>query len=464
MKKQKVAYLPLYVKLYDETDPSWRVPLVDHMNKLIGLIEAEGFEVVPADEVCRVKEEFERAAEKFNSDPEIVAVITQHLAYSPSLESIDALRSLKMPIIVFDTTPDYELLSADNEDRIMTNHGIHGVQEMCSMLKRYNVPFNICVGHAFHSDVISELCGYIRAAAAAKTYKNCRVGMVGGDFKGMGDFKISDERYADEIGATTIRLEKGEFEKYLAEVTEKEIEDELAYDKEHYEIVAKKQQEYIAATKTGLAVRKWVEAEKLDALTVNFANTDEYGLPKMPFVECCKTMERGKGYAGEGDTLTAGLTAALLKSYPETSFTEMFCPDWEKDVILLSHMGEMNPNIAGWKPPIIDKPFNFNSCGDTVIIAGCFKKGKAVFVNIAPMADSFTLILAEVEMTDDGRPDSAYKNAVQAWMKPCMPMSDFLKEYSVHGGTHHAVLVYNVDIKELEAFGKMMNFDVVTIK
>ena len=77
-------------------------------------------------------------------------------------------------------------------------------------------------------------------------------------------------------------------------------------------------------------------------------------------------MERGGGYAGEGDVLTAGLVGALMSVYPETTFTEMFCPDWKEDKILLSHMGESNPRLASWKPLLADTPFNYNSCGNTV--------------------------------------------------------------------------------------------------
>ena len=45
------------------------------------------------------------------NDADVDAVITQHLAYSPSLESIDALMTIKAPLIVFDTTPDYDLIA-----------------------------------------------------------------------------------------------------------------------------------------------------------------------------------------------------------------------------------------------------------------------------------------------------------------------------------------------------------------
>ena len=464
MKKIKVGYLPLYIKLYDDSNEKWRDPVVLYMNKLIGMIEDRGFEVVPADEVCRIKPEFDRAAAKFNSDPEICAVITQHLAYSPSLEAAEALKSLKAPIIVFDTTPDLELLKfAETEDRIMDNHGIHGVQDMCNILKRNRIRYELCVGHVDNSPVLDELCGKIRAAYAAKTFRSARIGMVGGEFEGMGDFRISDEEYEKAIGAKTVRMTAADAEKYLSEVTDAEIDADIEYDREHYDVRVTNAENYRRAAKTGLAVRKWMEAERLDGVTVNFLHADESGLPKMPFVECCKVMERGLGYAGEGDNLTAGLVASLLRAFPDTTFCEMFCPDWKENVILLSHMGEMNPRLSAWAPTIVDSEFNYNSCGDTVALGGCFRKGDAVLVNLAPTEDGFSLILSEVRIEDLGSKTGAYSAGVQGWMKPTLPLPEFLKEYSLAGGTHHSAMVYGKEVDALAAFGRIMGFKVVTI-
>lgn len=464
MKKIKVGYLPFYIKLYDDKSSKWRVSCVAYMNKLIKMIEDRGIEVVPADEICRIKPEFEAAAAKFNADDGICAVITQHLAYSPSLESIGALKSLKAPIIVFDTTPDLEIMAyAETEDRIMDNHGIHGVQDMCNMLNRNNIDFELCVGHVSNSPVLDELCGCIKAAYAAKCFKTARIGMVGGEFEGMGDFRITDKEYEEEIGTTTVRMTKADADKYLPTITEKEIDDEAEKDKKKYNVSVTNEENYKAAIKAGLAVRKWMKAEKLDGVTVNFLHTDRSGLPKVPFVECCKVMERGQGYAGEGDNLTAGLVSALIKAFPDTTFTEMFCPDWKNDVILLSHMGEMNPRLCENKPSIIDKPFEYNSCGDTTSLVGCFKTGGAVIVNLAPAEWGFTLILAPVDVIQSGGTDAAYKNEVRGWVKPNMPLPRFLKEYSLAGGTHHSAMVYGVDVETLSAFGRIMGFNVVVI-
>jgi len=286
--------------------------------------------------------------------------------------------------------------------------------------------------------------------------------MVGGEFEGMGDFRVSDERYEKEIGAKTVRMTPADAGKRLAEITDEDVDEEIALDAGRFDVKVKNTDNYRASVKAGLALRRWMEAEKLDGVTVNFLHIDESGLPKMPFAECCKVMERSLGYAGEGDNLTAGLVASLIRVYPDTTFTEMFCPDWKENIILLSHMGEFNPAVAKW-PTLIDKPFNYNAAGDTVGACGCLKAGKAVLVNLAPAKEGFDLIVTPVELTDDGSVTGKYSTSVQGWMKPRLPLPEFLKAYSSAGGTHHSALVYGADMNELVAFGEMMGFRVTVI-
>ncbi len=463
MSRIKVGYLPLYIKLYDDSNPHYRDPMVAHMKTLISMLESQGLDVVAAD-VCRVRPEFEAAARLFN-EADVDAVITQHLAYSPSLESIDALMSIRAPLIVLDTTPDYELLSkAGYYSGISNNHGIHGVQDMCNLLRQRGRGYEICAGHALHSEVIAEVAGMCRAARVMKNFRNSRVGSVGGSFKGMGDFFITPEDYKARIGADVVYMDNAAVKKYVGAVTEEEIDAEVAWDRAHFTDEITCEETYRAAVKSGLAVRKWAEDERLNACTVNFLSLDSCGLPKMPFAECSKMLMRGMGYAGEGDVLTAGLVGALRDVYPNTTFTEMFCPDWKENVILLNHMGEMNLNLSKWRPILRTLPFNYNSCGETASVYGCMRGGRAVFCNVAPMGEGFTMTLAPVEMLDAGLEFGAYRNAIQGWMKPPLPVGDFLKAFSRAGGTHHSALIYDAPLAEIEAFGRMMGFEVIVIQ
>jgi len=122
-------------------------------------------------------------------------------------------------------------------------------------------------------------------------------------------------------------------------------EDELQYDVDApYDV-------RWASLKIGLGLRAYLEFNEYDALSMNFLAFDqsEGPLSRVPFQECCQAMARGLGYAGEGDVLTAALVGALSSAIGPTTFTEMFCPDWEGGTVFLSHMGEFNPAVAAGK-------------------------------------------------------------------------------------------------------------------
>ena len=99
MEKIKVGLLPLYIKLYD--DYGVDRTLLDEFHQLvIEKLENAGLEVISAP-VCRIKSEFKSAVENFEKE-NANAIITLHLAYSPSLECVDALCDTALPIDVYD--------------------------------------------------------------------------------------------------------------------------------------------------------------------------------------------------------------------------------------------------------------------------------------------------------------------------------------------------------------------------
>ena len=462
--KLKVGYLPLYIKLYDDDDPHMRDPMVAYMDHLIAELGLRGLDIVQAP-VCRIKEEFDAAAEMLNASG-VCAVITQNLAYSPSLESIEALLSLKVPQVILDTTPDFDMYdTADTYNGIDPNHGIHGVQDMCSMLKRNGRAYTLCVGHEKNSDVLDQVVSACRAAAIAEAFRSAKVGTAGGSFDGMGDFLISADDLKRLTGAEIVTLTKEEAASYEATVTPEEIEEVIARDRADFVWEVKNEEYYRTQVRASLVLRKWIEAQSLTAATVNFLKTEECGLPTMPFVECSRMMARGIGYAGEGDVLTAAFVGALMKVYgTEAAFTEMFCPDWKNSLLLLSHMGEANLAQSCRQPILRDEPFPYNSYGHTAAAYVCMKPGKAVLVNLAPMGERISMVLSPVEMVGVSSEHSAYRYAEEGWLKPVKPLGQFLKEFSELGGTHHSALVYGADLNELAAFGKMMNFSVSVIQ
>jgi L-arabinose isomerase len=462
MSNIKVGLLPLYIELYDLANPKMRVRIDAFRETIIRELEKRELEVVAAP-ICRIKPEFEKAVNQFEKE-DVDAIITLHLAYSPSLESSEVLARTHLPIIVLDTTPTYNFSPSQAVEEISYNHGIHGVQDMCNLLIRNKKRFFIEAGHWEKSDVLDRIVGCARAVKLAKNMKTARVGRIGEAFEGMGDFAVPANILCSTIGVETIAFDKERYRYVFEEITCEEIDVEIQQDLAKFEAKDLDNEAHKNSTLAGLGIRKWIEKEKLTAFTVNFLAVDKAsGIPTVPFLEASKAMSRGIGYAGEGDVLTAALVGTLLSVYPETSFTEMFCPDWENNSIFLSHMGEANLDLMAEKPELVKHEFPYTDACKPVVAHGRFKEGEVTFVDLAPGPDNtYSLIISKGNMLGVEGEDSM-KNSIHGWFKPGTPVADFLKNYSVIGGTHHAALIYGDVTQELKYFGELMGWETVEI-
>jgi len=465
MRNPKIGLLPLYVELYDLTTPEIR-PEIDaaHAHASDKLRES-GLDVVNVP-VCRLANEFEEAIAVFEKE-DVDAIVTLHLAYSPSLESEKALAATKLPLIIMDTTPGYTYDQYTDGSALMLNHGIHGVQDMCNLLIRNNKKFTVYAGHIDSSNVVSQVAGAAKCAMVAHEMSKARIGLVGGFFDGMGDFQIPFEDMKKDFGMEVIPYDFEKGAARVAAVTREEIDAEYAADCEYFDWDPNLTREvYDRTVPTALAIRKWVEEEKLTGFSINFRATEGVpaGLPVMPFTECCKAMVNGYGYAGEGDALTAALTGALLSAFPETTFTEMFCPDWEHGTVFLSHMGEFNYAIADGKPLLQEKPFPFTDAENPTVAYQTMKGGRAVYVNLAPFGNGqYTLTLAPGQMLSITG-ENKQAQATNGWFKPDVSLEEFLATFSQNGGTHHSVLVYGDVLEELLPLAEFLGCKKVVIK
>ena len=460
----KIGFLPLYVKLYDDFVTGQRPRMEAYYATIANMMREKGAEVVESP-FCRLADEFKTAVKTFE-DEKVDAIVTLHIAYSPSLESIDALAGTDLPLVVMDTTPTYEFDNTQSSSEIFHNHGIHGVMDMCNLLTRRGKTYAIAAGHYEKSDVIDRTLGFVRAAIAAKAVGQAKVGRVGGPFAGMGDFVAPFEELKERFGIEAYDLDIEAVRRAAKTVTAEQIAAEKAENAERFDYSDNIQdEEYDMAIRSCLTMRACIEQEGLTAFTATFLGMGEKacGLETMPFIECCKAMERGVGYAGEGDVLTAAFTGAFLKGYPETSFVEIFCPDWKGSKVLLSHMGEVNYRIVNSKPLLsrigknyIDSPYY------PYAAYARMKGGKGVYVNVAPVGDGFRLIAADAEMKEYDNDN--FPTSMRGWMRTGkMSCAKFLAKLSENAATHHSVYIYGATADEMKFFGKLLGLETVVI-
>ena len=449
--------LPLYVRLYDDVWPERRPGVEAFRDQVADGLARRGLRLVTAP-VAREKPDFEAAVDRFEAE-DVDIILTLHLAYSPSLEAADALCRTELPLLAVDTTPDADFGRDVNPNRIMYNHGIHGVQDLTSVLRRRGRKYEIVAGHVTESDVLDRAADIARAAHAVRRFRSTHAVRIGPPFDGMGDFDVPADVLKDRFGITVTQVEPAGLTDPIRAVTDDEVAAEMARDCERFSVDCE-EQVHRRAVRVGLGLRRLLESEKVDAVSANFLAFDgREPVEAVPFLEISKAMERGIGYAGEGDVLTASLVGVLLSVYPTTTFTEIFCPDWRGGSLFLSHMGEINPAVAAGRPRLCSRPFPFTSADDPAILAAGMRPGPAALVNLAPGPDNtFRLIVAEVDvLPDTTRPDM--QGTVRGWARPRRPLADFLEVYSRSGGTHHSALVMGEHTEAIAAFARFLEIE-----
>lgn len=452
----KIGLLPLYISLYDRNGTTLRENLRVFYDEVAAKFEERGIEVVKS-ETCTEDWQFEKEIKTYEESG-CDAIVTLHLAYSPGLNSEKALKNTKLPIIICDTTRAYDFSDEQLSSEISYCHGIHGVMDMCNLLKKNKKTYAVVAGHFEESDVLDRVVGYIKAAKAANSLRGTKVGSVGGYFDGMGDFRVDDKRMKKLFDATVVYPEKDEFADIAKTVTDEEIDALRAKYAEEFEFLEELDEAiYRNSLVADITLKKWIEKRGLQAFTVNFLGIKD--LPTMPFAGICCAMENQIGYAGEGDTLTALFTGALMQGYKDTSFIEIFCPDWKNDTLFISHMGEMNFGVADKKPTAYEKKFAYGDCPNPVAASAAYRPGDAVFVNIYEDDKGFNAFISPVKVIQE-KTDN-FQRSIRGWLDFSRPVSEVLEKISECGATHHSIMVYDAKPEEIEFFAKCLGLATV---
>ena len=454
----KAGFLPLYIALYDIGSRHLRERLGAFYDKIADMLRERGVDLVTS-EICTVEEEFEKAIKKFE-DEDCDAIFTIHLAYSPSLESIEVLKNTYLPIIVIDTTDTEDFSDTQDPTHVSYCHGIHGVMDMCNMLKKNNKPYAIAAGYYEDGKVIDKAVGYLKAAKSAKSVFGSKVGTIGGYFDGMGDFQFHKSDFKNLFDVEIVTPKKGEIKALADSVTKEEIEAEKARNAKDFGFLGEIDEElYNNSVKADLALKKWVETNNLNAFSVNFRKIGE--LPTMPFNGCCRAMQEGIGYAGEGDTFTSMFLGGLLKGYKDSSFIEIFCPDWKNNTLFISHMGEMNYGVAEGVN-LYEKPFTYGDCPNPIGGEAAYKPGNAVFLNAFVDDDKINLLISPIKVLKENTKN--FEKRIRGWIDFEKPISEVLETISQYGATHHSMMVYDTTVEEMKFFAECLGLNPIIYK
>ena len=459
--KPKIGLLPLMLEMYRTFSPEMperQGPFIKKVAQRLGLHA----EVVKAP-VCANRNEVDNAVRRLESD-DVDMLVVIFIAYATSIASLKPLLGTDLPLLLFSTTPKSSMAEGMSMDDIMLNHGVHGYMDLANVMRRYGRDFQFVAAKVEDEDAYAEIGAWARAARARRMLEKSTIGLAGYTFDGMGDFGVDTTYLNATLGPEKRHVPLDYFAQRIREVEDRELDEELACDLEHFEIDAGVDEEiHRESNRLYLALRRITEEYSLNAFSMHFQGIlENTGIRTLPFLAISKLQQQGLAYAGEGDLL--GATGNLMARYltGDTLFTETFCPDYDGGRIVMGHMGESNPAF-GEKTVLRRKKFTFGDALDPVIADVHMQQQKVTVLNLGIVDQQNYQVVLYTGDICERIPGSDDIDMPYFHFKPDMELKDLLTEYGLSGGTHHVALVKGNRMNDLLKLSEWLNINAVLL-
>jgi L-arabinose isomerase len=175
-------------------------------------------------------------------------------------------------------------------------------------------------------------------------------------------------------------------------------------------------------------------------------------------------MAKGYGYGAEGDVNSTILVTAGHMLHKDSNFTEMYAMDFERDSMLMSHMGEGNWKVARKDKPIrlVNRELGIGELDNPPTTVFMAEPGEATLVSLVALkGDHFRLVAMKGQVLDTEeypniempyfhfKPDRGVKAANTSWLQ--------------HGGTHHQGMLMGNHLRKWEFLCKILDIEYVQV-
>ena len=407
--------------------------------------------------------EIERIVKEANFDDECAGIITFCHTFSPSKMWINGLAILQKPWLHFHTQFNETIPNEAIDMAYMNLHqSAHGDREHGFIGARLRMPRAVVAGYWKDPEVQAKIAEWQRAAVGVMFSKSLKIVRFGDNMREVAVTEGDKIEAQLKLGWQVNTFAVGDLVEYMNAVTDAEIDalmKEYAelydYDKADEETIRYQAREEIAIEK--ILVREGAKA---------FSNTfeDLHGMQQLPGLATQHLMHKGYGFGAEGDWKTAGMTAIVKAMYPDgnTSFMEDYTYDYERKLILGSHMLEVCPSIAADRPRIEVHPLGIGGKEPPARIVFEGKAGSAKVLSLIDIGGRLRLIQQDIECE---KPFQSMPNlpVARTMWRPAPSFLEGLECWIIAGGAHHTVLSYDISDETVRDFARIMGIELVVI-
>ncbi|WP_373816591.1 L-arabinose isomerase [Jeotgalibaca porci] len=423
-------------------------------------------------EVVKTADEIKNVMKEANYHDEVAGVITWMHTFSPSKMWIPGLKLLQKPLLHLATQYKREIpWDTIDMDYMNTHQSAHGDREHGFITARLKKNNKVVVGHWGSERVQEDVSAWMTSAVGYIESQNIRVARFGDNMRNVAVTEGDKVEAAIQFGWTIDYFGIGDLVAEIEEVTAEEVA--AAY--EDLEKVADLEvgdntPEYFKGQveeqlKIEIALRRFLEKGNYTAFTTNFE--DLHGMKQLPGLAVQRLNAEGYGFAGEGDWKTAALDRLMkvMANNDRTGFMEDYTYHLVEgqEVILGSHMLEVDPTLAATRPKVVVQPLGIGDREDPARYVFDGVGGEAVVVSMLDLGTHYRLIINAVEAIKPDVPAPKLPVARVMW-EPKPNFHDGVKAWIEAGGGHHTVISLALTVDQIIDWAKMVDLEYIVIQ
>lgn len=310
--------------------------------------------------VVKSPEESDQAMQAINNDPNCVAGAFWAHTFHPSMMSVKPLQGLQKPLFHLSTQWHREMPRTLCMDDMNENQTAHGNREFSHALVDLRINHHNIVGFWQDQRFVDKLEMYGRVAAGVMALRNAKIACIGG--RKMNNVGVTDVAITDlqaDLGPLVHDKEIDHLLAFMDQVKVADIDLLVSSWDDKYAIAAElgpkgaRREKLRYAAQILLGIKALLLDGGYNGWTSNFETLG--GLAQLPGLAAQELMADPQnlfGFGAEGDVQAASLLRAyqvMGQGLPGgASFSEPYTWDLTEgqEVILLSHMLEISPNVA----------------------------------------------------------------------------------------------------------------------
>lgn len=404
-------------------------------------------------------------------DDTCAGVVMWMHTFSPAKMWIRGLKNLSKPLLHLHTQYNRDIpWSTIDMDFMNTNQAAHGDREFGHIFTRLQLNRKVVNGHWNNLSTQKRIASWMNAAIAYNEGQNLKIARFGDNMREVSVTEGDKVEAQIKLGWSINGYGIGDLVAKMNEVTAEQIEALFSEYKEKYNIAEadladeQKVEAIKEQAKIEIALEQFLVEGGFGAFTTTFE--DLHGMKQLPGLAVQRLMEKGYGFAGEGDWKTAGLTRImkLMANNIGTSFMEDYTYHLEEgnELILGSHMLEICPTIAEGKPAIEVHPLGIGGKADPARFVFNGRSGRALCASLIDIGHRFRLLINEVDAVKIEQDMPNLPVARVLW-KPEPSLETSTEAWIYAGGAHHTVFSYVVTTEELIEYANQLGIEVVVI-